>query len=158
MRGKDLAVIPVIEHQQGSPPLARERRAVGGLERGAGRITPACAGKTGMPSAVFPRGFASGITPACAGKTNATPTETRSRRDHPRLRGKDPQNTGDQSRASGSPPLARERPGACERAPAPDGITPACAGKTVMDPFVLAACESRLLKISLVSAPVDVSQ
>ena len=74
------------------------------------------------------------------------------------MRGKDTDKGDVVINDSGSPPLARERQAGDDALKKQARITPACAGKTVMDPFVLAACESRLLKISLVSAPVDVSQ
>ena len=92
----------------GSPPLARERPILfyGSLNQ-------------------------AGITPACAGKTHLAQYPRFSCRDHPRLRGKDIQGGSKTNLSSGSPPLARERPDVPQVDTAPQGITPACAGKTI---------------------------
>ena len=95
----------------GSPPLARERPLYSFALACAGRITPACAGKT----AVFRPPH-----PAC--------------QDHPRLRGKDSHGRLGLSISRGSPPLARERHYQDGSTGYDIGITPACAGKTL--PFI----------------------
>ena len=74
--------------------------------------------------------FAGRITPACAGKT-----QRRSRRrvtlpDHPRMRGEDNELFGTNISVQGSPPHARGRPKEFQTFADGFGITPACAGKT----------------------------
>ena len=86
LRGKDRHSTSADGLNLGSPPLARERRP----------HADACSNK-------------SGITPACAGKTRDNRAKMVFRRDHPRLRGKDPSAQHWQLSAVGSPPLARER-------------------------------------------------
>ena len=52
--------------------------------------------------------------------------------DHPRMRGEDPCGPAKESQSSGSPPHARGRQGAVGRHLPGVGITPACAGKTLI--------------------------
>ena len=92
---------------RGSPPLARERH------------------EQGQQCSKDKR-----ITPACAGKTRNRHQEYRECEDHPRLRGKDHGGMSSLSRASGSPPLARERHVTAMQMICWCRITPACAGKT----------------------------
>ena len=97
---------------RGSPPLAR-----------------------GIPYTVATQSDPLGITPACAGNTPSRPPPTPGMWDHPRLRGEYGRLRIFTSTFMGSPPLARGihlfadslRPGA--------GITPACAGNTIVTPF-----------------------
>ena len=79
-----------------------------------------------------------GITPAYAGKTKSREASYYWHRDHPRLRGKDL--FADKLRWApvGSPPLTRERPAQDFMRRGVDGITPAYAGKTVIDPWMQA--------------------
>ena len=102
----------------GSPPLARERRHL-----------------------VKILSTMKGITPACAGKTLTVPPLSVSGWDHPRLRGKDYPPGKTLCNMVGSPPLARERL-------IPDihpyisfGITPACAGTTLIIIICLATSQ-----------------
>ena len=70
------------------------------------------------------------ITPACAGKTSGPPRWTPSCPDHPRMRGEDARTQHLGYVADGSPPHARGRRNVVHRSGHPEGITPACAGKT----------------------------
>ena len=109
MRGKDPCLARICLPAAGSPPLARERRQLCRRYRAALGITPACAGKTSCPPATIPKG-----------------------RDHPRLRGKDVTLRDALPVSVGSPPLARERLTGCRGLFCRLGITPACAGKTML--------------------------
>ena len=71
-----------------------------------------------------------GITPACAGKTRAAVSSRRLARDHPRMRGEDPQPQSTDQDDPGSPPHARGRPTGMSFTASVERITPACAGKT----------------------------
>ena len=74
----------------------------------------------------------SGITPACAGKTLIPCLMKFFWRDHPRVCGKNFKPLSVTLACAGSPPRVREkliRDGVIAYA---DGITPACAGKTVI--------------------------
>ena len=107
MRGEDPSSPSPAAGALGSPPHARGRR--------------------GLPKNVFVAGR---ITPACAGKTSCVLRKKSGSPDHPRMRGEDPSGRCGHAVISGSPPHARGRP---ERQPVPlvvKGITPACAGKT----------------------------
>ena len=68
----------------------------------------------------------SGITPACAGKRPAGPLKAPYLRNYPRLRGEEAVKLGLEVDDWELPPLAR-----LARWPAIDGITPACAGKSL---------------------------
>ena len=107
MRGEDHSAMKRAYPTWGSPPHARGRRedarAVG--ER-------------------------SGITPACAGKTSTSKARRTCCRDHPRMRGEDPNQYLTKADAAGSPPHARGRLVTAEWWLDGAGITPACAGKT----------------------------
>ena len=75
-------------------------------------------------------GWNGGITPAYAGKTSEKSFSETSKRDHPRVCGKDVLTTARAFLCPGSPPRMRERP---DTLPTPAGlsrITPAYAGKT----------------------------
>ena len=71
-----------------------------------------------------------GITPACAGKTRRNYTEMRTKKDHPRLRGKDKIGRMALKIEWGSPPLTQERLSKSTFWTTHFGITPADAGKT----------------------------
>ena len=90
----------------GSPPLARGKVVTTITASGNERITPACAGKSGL-----------GYTSLCM------------RWDHPRLRGEKIFIHLNHWRAQGSPPLARGKERKTKEKPTCFGITPACAGK-----------------------------
>ena len=70
----------------GSPPLTRER-----------------------PNAILTEVVPIGITPAYAGKTTPDEIAVEKKKDHPRLRGKDKEQTMGNTIRVGSPPLTRER-------------------------------------------------
>ena len=72
-----------------------------------------------------------GITPACAGKTYQVVPANWMTWDHPRMRGEDQYLEVDNASGEGSPPHARGRPMSGMRVSLQNGITPACAGKTL---------------------------
>ena len=111
-----------------SPPLVRERLFYCTCQRLQARITPARAGKTSIYLAYTAAG-----------------------RDHPRSCGKDQLGTGQRSNPPGSPPLVRERLRYRQEDSQMVGITPARAGKTVMDPFICAISLLPVFKIYLIS-------
>ena len=122
LRGKNRINLPVNDFRLGSPPLAREKLDSWKQRKPPSRITPACAGKTP---------FGSGQAAAC--------------RDHPRLRGKNVPFSSISVLAAGSPPLAREKPSGPVHRVLEFGITPACAGKTLIrSPRMLAFSPSNL--------------
>ena len=111
MRGEDFDVREVAVDALGSPPHARGK-PVAEVELGRNRrITPACAGKTVLPTW---RGI--------------------DMSDHPRMRGEDQRSRAHHFTASGSPPHARGRRGCCAQRSRSGRITPACAGKTSRRP------------------------
>ena len=78
-----------------------------------------------------------GITPACAGQTKWQVCFLGLLKDHPRLRGKDSVQKGGEFLKLGSPPLTRERHACTDSVLDTAGITPAYAGKTILNfPFV----------------------
>ena len=72
-----------------------------------------------------------GITPACAGKTSGLLRSYARPRDHPRVCGENAAQPEDGALAKGSPPRVRGKLDAAQKALEGEGITPACAGKTV---------------------------
>ena len=72
------------------------------------------------------------ITPACAGKTKALAGVDRHVEDHPRMRGEDTTLKKFEYPSIGSPPHARGRQLREPRFRHFTGITPACAGKTLI--------------------------
>ena len=71
-----------------------------------------------------------GITPACAGKTRSKLLRGRGFRDHPRVCGENAEYNLAVAKDEGSPPRVRGKLFPDYAEPCPDGITPACAGKT----------------------------
>ena len=71
-----------------------------------------------------------GITPACAGKSAPVPAPRVAFRDHPRVRGEKSKRPAQGRPLRGSPPRARGKALPRGRRTVPDGITPACAGKS----------------------------
>ena len=71
-----------------------------------------------------------GITPAYAGKRGSGSLPRSCRRDHPRVCGEKISQTRRNLPLGGSPPRVRGKDQACSRWRYPDGITPACAGKS----------------------------
>ena len=74
----------------------------------------------------------SGITPACAGKTGARTHSHESHQDHPRVCGKNYLQKLQMPRCLGSPPRVREKHLLPNKHLLQLGITPACAGKTLL--------------------------
>ena len=107
LRGEKTRQCNCVEPVRGSPPLARGKVGRDNSFRPAGRITPACAGKSSlyMQTAVL-----------C--------------RDHPRLRGEKQKVKASNAPYPGSPPLARGKVGNITSEHNALGITPACAGKS----------------------------
>ena len=109
MRGEDNVSGQGLVWRRGSPPHARGRRQHQQIRRSLHRITPACAGKT------------------CCGSSRAG-----SIRDHPRMRGEDAFQNWSNVKLTGSPPHARGRRYRRRGRRQGVGITPACAGKTLI--------------------------
>ena len=75
-------------------------------------------------------GFTTGITPACAGKSDFSGTSTTVAKDHPRMCGEKMLVLTHSMNVSGSPPHVRGKDAEPHAERHPDGITPACAGKS----------------------------
>ena len=150
MRGEDRLPKQVGRMISGSPPHARGRLMTFSWITRGGRITPACAGKTRlsrdsigirqdhprMRGEDFPpscrRRVSARITPACAGKTSGSGSGVGVSADHPRMRGEDKFVGNINVYDVGSPPHARGRHSYSQRRRRAVGITPACAGKTLL--------------------------
>ena len=107
--GKDRPQRHPLTSTVGSPPRVRERLKPFFDQENVARITPACAGKTDACRVLFPSGW-----------------------DHPRVCGKDLLSGSIIPCFTGSPPRVRERPTRILGVSPKTGITPACAGKTVL--------------------------
>ena len=105
--GKDGKLADEVYRQKGSPPRVREGRVLGGFAPSARRITPACAGRTGIELNLC-HDF----------------------QDHPRVCGKDRKDSTVKICRSGSPPRVREGLDLSLKSATLTGITPACAGRT----------------------------
>ena len=92
----------------GSPPHARGKVRSAGDQHPVQRITPACAGKSLISSAV-----------------------RLSTGDHPRMRGEKNASGSPAPESRGSPPHARGKVAEAEKFISQYGITPACAGKSL---------------------------
>ena len=77
-----------------------------------------------------------GITPARAGKRTWRRMPWAWKWDHPRTRGEKEQNPENCLHSQGSPPHARGKASSCTRHTCPQGITPARAGKSGLQPLV----------------------
>ena len=113
MRGEKAKVPQCASSTRGSPPRARGEVLGKGLYKGTGRITPACAGRSGC---------------RCSAGAPAS--------DHPRVRGEKYRETEKKSRTSGSPPRARGEALPFGARPARRWITPACAGRRLVKPLL----------------------
>ena len=109
LRGEYLRELIPLSAYQGSPPLARG-------------IRPNCYVMFSRPR----------ITPACAGNTLLTTLRSSSVRDHPRLRGEYLNACSKLIPHWGSPPLARGILPYFNTCTTTCGITPACAGNTLV--------------------------
>ena len=87
----------------------------------------------GIPAFCFDEACSEGITPACAGNTSMWTSLMVSGRDHPRMRGEYILLCTIHIKSLGSPPHARGIHNPRGRANADTGITPACAGNTLLD-------------------------
>ena len=126
--GKDQTKIKKKLDALGSPPLVRERPSFRAIVHRHAGITPARAGKTITPFFFIRRLW-----------------------DHPRSCGKDTRIFTQDAGNRGSPPLVRERRSIVFLWCSMGGITPARAGKTVMDPFICAISLLPVFKIYLIS-------
>ena len=83
-----------------------------------------------------------GITPACAGKTGMLRCSIKPRRDHPRMCGENLTMNNETKRDVGSPPHVRGKPPLLSDIRTAFRITPACAGKTLKNPYPINVCQS----------------
>ena len=113
LRGEYIKRGKIFSDGLGSPPLAR-----------------------GIPWCQIRRHFMTGITPACAGNTRFITKIRRVAWDHPRLRGEYGKVLLVRQLSIGSPPLARGIPLNSSSNACTCGITPACAGNTVIAAYV----------------------
>ena len=86
----------------------------------------------GKPRPQHRAGHRPGLIPACAGKTRAMGRDRRSDQAHPRVCGENSTVYTPVSRAAGSSPRVRGKPGVLEEEAALLGLIPACAGKTAV--------------------------
>ena len=107
MRGEKMGYQSMIFRGVGSPPHARGKGIQGVL-----------------------KGADGGITPACAGKSSSRLQTRFPVWDHPRMRGEKRKGNCTISARPGSPPHARGKVLGLEQKNPPEGITPACAGKS----------------------------
>ena len=105
--GENLAVAVLTAAEKGSPPRVRGKLTLYLPDFRPHRITPACAGKT--------HGFLRALS--CC-------------QDHPRVCGENRSFSENPAPISGSPPRVRGKHGENRTEGRPEGITPACAGKT----------------------------
>ena len=110
MRGEKLYMAVTPDEYEGSPPHARGK---GG-------------GVHGLRAAIR-------ITPACAGKSHRVLYPDRRGRDHPRMRGEKQSFVDFRCLVLGSPPHARGKGKEICALTSPAGITPACAGKRLLE-------------------------
>ena len=109
LRGEYIKRGKIFSDGLGSPPLAR-----------------------GIPWCQIRRHFMTGITPACAGNTRFITKIRRVAWDHPRLRGEYGKVLLVRQLSIGSPPLARGIQIKLYFSFSREGITPACAGNTIL--------------------------
>ena len=109
MCGKNSTLSVLLKKVLGSPPRVREK------------LSPTLA-----------HSIKSRITPACAGKTEILTIHSTFKRDHPRVCGKNSGVGLSGCCVSGSPPRVREKLKQRTDTIEPIGITPACAGKTLV--------------------------
>ena len=111
----------------GSPPHARGKAGLVKAAVNIGRITPACAGKSGI---VFPiKDNGKGSPPHARGKAWFFQRHHGSHQDHPRMRGEKIECPYLDLNKVGSPPHARGKAFVCRVIIETMRITPACAGK-----------------------------
>ena len=137
----------------GSPPRVRgEEKAISQMAD-KGRITPACAGRSSKAVWISPtardhprvcgeKAFCTalshaerGITPACAGRRICRSGRGAEVEDHPRVCGEKQEKTASFLKLWGSPPRVRGEAQLDFPAVRDDGITPACAGRSIPPPL-----------------------
>ena len=114
MRGEQSSAFISSASLRGSPPLAR--------------------GTALMQQEVAQQ---KGITPACAGNRRSPACICHSARDHPRLRGEQSYRDVEAKCGVGSPPLARGTASEAKKEWKRIGITPACAGNSMVQAAVM---------------------
>ena len=147
VRGEKKSARLAVAAALGSPPRARGKALATVCVPVAGRITPACAGKSiqslrrWLPPPDHPRvrgeklwaagkiARPKGSPPRARGKATPRACTTRYRRDHPRVRGEKRSKSPARWTSSGSPPRARGKGIRKLEGQLDPGITPACAGK-----------------------------
>ena len=151
LRGEHFASASFGSSTTGSPPPARGAQIVGAVGPVARRITPACAGSTGIRrpcgclTGDHPRLRGEHLTvkylgmspcgspPPARGALAASRSRSLSRGDHPRLRGEHYSDLDNVRTALGSPPPARGALREKRKDTLTRGITPACAGSTLLN-------------------------
>ena len=146
MRGENWLARYCSNHNNGSSPHARGKRAMEQQNFATLGLIPACAGKTSNPlapnrfcggSSPHARGkrfsgclirCSLGLIPACAGKTPRVKCLFINRTAHPRMRGENSSLALEHARPYGSSPHARGKRSAHVVAVPDVGLIPACAG------------------------------
>ena len=147
--GEKASAFSALVVKLGSPPRMRGKEEWCMTDTGVFRITPAYAGKRavllmcschslGSPPHVRgkeaderSKGQAHGITPACAGKSKNTFIGQSPAEDHPRMCGEKLVRLAFICGIWGSPPHVRGKGGRDHSVILVNGITPACAGKSL---------------------------
>ena len=91
----------------------------------------------GKAVAIFRQLHHGRITPAYAGKRDSIPQQSSLRRDHPRVCGEKPRIFFMSIRSAGSPPRMRGKGQPLYIVVSESGITPACAGKSLVRELLL---------------------
>ena len=129
VRGKAASDALSARYQQDHPRVCGEKR----------RLASSCTGFRGSPPRVrgkvragCPAGLPDRITPACAGKSSTRAKTALTRRDHPRVCGEKRILKVYDFEFQGSPPRVRGKVVSSCVSPLTVGITPACAGKSLL--------------------------
>ena len=125
--GKTLTTVPRPPRQQDHPRVCGENEVYIGRLKALRGSPPRVRGK---PLTSSKKSTLSRITPACAGKTGLTLFAPASSQDHPRVCGENRYGTDFAYELEGSPPRVRGKQPARDYVFASPRITPACAGKT----------------------------
>ena len=137
-----------VQEVSGSSPRVRGKHDVIDDPAAAGRLIPACAGKTASSRRAARRWMGSSprvrgkrrdprrrhgrgrLIPACAGKTGAPPRRREGTWAHPRVCGENDLPKGGIDLGLGSSPRVRGKPRRHHERDGGEGLIPACAGKT----------------------------
>ena len=107
-----------------------------GEKKGGRRRRPQMAGSPprvrGKGHRAIPERLELGITPACAGKSCNSWIHRQHQRDHPRVCGEKQHPQHIIAQKEGSPPRVRGKVSTCFKVMLGKGITPACAGKSLL--------------------------